>query len=153
MDKQIANVGHNCCTEKWLAAPDDCEYVKAPFPTNADRFAATEVTKRLNTQWFTRTGFVLQLIAAGWHHKSPEQLRELADRVGRERIMVVHGTADRMVTFPHGEKLLECLGGEQGGVTKHFIEGQSHVIPMEMRTEFNGWIEQMVDKCETLNKS
>lgn len=34
---------------------------------------------------------MLQAIAAGWHHKSAEQLKEIGDKVGRERIMVLHG--------------------------------------------------------------
>jgi hypothetical protein len=31
---------------------------------------------------------MLQAIAAGWHYKSPAQLKELGDKVGRERISV-----------------------------------------------------------------
>lgn len=37
-------------------------------------------------------------------------MEELGDRVGRERIQVVHGTLDRMITPPHGDLLFEGLG-------------------------------------------
>jgi len=93
-----------------------------------------------------------QAIAAGWHHKSAAQLKELADGVGRERIMLVHGTEDRMITFPHGQTLLRELGGEEGGVTKHFEEGQGHVVPIEMREAFREWVEEMVEKGRKLNE-
>lgn len=153
IDQQLAEVKRNCYSLKWLAEPDEAEYVKEPFPTNGDRFAAMEVKKRNTPEWFTRVGFLLQLIAAGWHHKSPQQLKELGDKIGRERIMVVHGTIDGMISFPHGEKLLELLGGEEGGVTKKFIEGQSHVTPIELRKDFNGWVEAMIEKTEGMNKA
>ena len=153
LDQQLANVKQNCYTLKWLAEPDASEFSKEPFPTNGDRFAAMELTKRSQSEWFTRTGFLLQLIAAGWHHKSPQQLKELGDKVGRERILVVHGTKDGMISFPHAEKMLDFLGGEESGVTKKFIEGQSHVVPVELRKEFNGWIEDMIERVDKLNAS
>lgn len=57
-----------------------------------------------------------------------------------------------MITFPHGEDLLRGLGGEKAGITKHFIEGQGHVVPIELRKEFNGWIQDHVEKAEALSK-
>ena len=65
--------------------------------------------------------------------------------------MVIHGGIDRMITFPHGEALLEALGGEAGGVTKHFEPGQAHVVPIEMRKVFNGWVEELVLKTRELD--
>lgn len=61
----------------------------AQFSTNYERFAAAELTKRLDPKSFKTLGFLLQAIAAGWHHKSPAQLKELGDKVGRERIAVM----------------------------------------------------------------
>jgi hypothetical protein len=98
-------------------------------------------------------GFILQLIAAGWHNKTPAQLRELSDKVGPERIMVIHGTRDRMVSFPHGEELLAGLGGEEAGISKIFIDGQGHVIPIEMRHEFNGWVKSMIHKTIEMDEN
>lgn len=83
------------------------EYKK--FATNYERWASQELTKKLDKEAFGKKGFMLQAIAAGWHHKSPEQLKKLGDEVGRERIVVVHGEEDRMISVPHGRKLIEYL--------------------------------------------
>lgn len=72
--------------------------------------------------------------------------------MGRERILVVHGTEDRMITFPHGETLLRELGGEEGGVTKAFFVGQAHVVPIEKRKEFHALIEGMVRKTREMKE-
>ncbi|CAD0014355.1 unnamed protein product, partial [Aureobasidium pullulans] len=151
LDDQLAHVKHNIYTEAFLDAPDCLEYKVEPFPTNGDRFAAQEVAKRQMPQYFNRTGFMAQAIAAGWHHKTDVQLEEIGDKVGRERILVLHGTKDRMITFPHAEMLLKGLGGEEGGVRKAFFDGQGHVVPIELRQDFNKLIEEMVEKGQTLS--
>lgn len=79
------------------------------FSSNYARFAAQEITKQRDTEGFTKHGFLLQVVAAGWHHKSAAQLRDLGDRVGRERIFVLHGTVDKIISIPHGRKLIEYL--------------------------------------------
>lgn len=151
LDKQVARAKANLYPESWLNLPDEePEPVVKAFPTNGDRFAAGEIRKRTNPGVFTRTGFMAQAIAAGWHHKSAAQLKELGDTIGRERIMVLHGTEDRMITFPHGEVLLRELGGEGKGVTKAFYEGKGHHIPAEGRWEFNRRVQEMVEKTEKL---
>lgn len=98
LDNQIAKVKKDCYSAEWLAAPDEMqewdEVVAKPFPTNGDRFAAGELTKRLSPGLFTTKGFILQLYSAGFHHKSAKQLKRLGDLVGRERILVYHGTKD-----------------------------------------------------------
>jgi len=43
------------------------------------------------------------------------QLAQLADAVGWERILVVHGTVDRIITYPHAEVLVKKLGLEESG--------------------------------------
>ena len=58
-----------------------------------------------------------------------------------------------MVTFPHGQTLFRELGGEGSAVTKHFVEGQAHVLGAEMREETNAWIEELVARAEELNGS
>ncbi|KAF1934908.1 alpha/beta-hydrolase [Clathrospora elynae] len=168
---QIEGVKNNLYTQSWLDSPDTLEYVKQAFPTNGDRFAANELWKRQHPEYFEKPGFMLQAIAAGWHHKSPEQLQQIAETVGKRRIMVVHGTADKMLTFPLGVVLwrgLErgegvtgkenWLGVEEeedvwaeGEVEKHFVKGQGHVLPAEMRKEFQRWIEELVERGVRLN--
>ncbi|KAF2680385.1 alpha/beta hydrolase-like protein [Lentithecium fluviatile CBS 122367] len=173
IDRQIAAVKHNLYTEAWLSGPDTLEHVSTPFPTNGDRFAANELWKRTHPDYFQKAGFILQAIAAGWHYKSPADLLKLSTAVGKRRIMVVHGTRDRMITFPHGVVLwrgLErgegktgrerWLGMEEepdvwveGEVEKRFVRELGHVIPIEMREEFRAWVEGLVGRGEELNRT
>lgn len=153
IDIQLANIKHNLYTEEWLRKPDECEsesVVKA-FPSNGDRMAASELRKRRDTTRFVRHGFMAQAIAAGWHRKSAAQLKEIGDRVGRERIMVVHGGQDRMIPYPHAPVMLEGLGGRDSLGAVHLIMDQGHVIPVELRKEFHGWVEEIIAKGEALN--
>lgn len=151
VDTQLNNVAYNLFTDEWLPVPDELEYTKDPFPTNRDRVMASELKKRLDPNTMTFLSFTSQAMAAGWHHKSPEQLRLLADQIGRDRIMVVHGGKDRMISFANGEALLEGLGGEKSGITVKFDMDMGHVFPIERRTEFHAWVEELVQKAEKLN--
>ncbi|KAF2637164.1 alpha/beta hydrolase-like protein [Massarina eburnea CBS 473.64] len=173
LDAQIASVKANLYSQDYLSKPDDLPHVKAPFPTAGDRFAASELWKRSQPTYFTAKGFTLQAAAAWLHHKSPAQLHTLAQNVGKRRIMVVHGTQDKMLTFPHGVVVwrgLEkgegktgkenWLGWEdepdvwvEGEVEKRFVRGQGHVVPVEMRGEFMGWVEALVKRGQELNES
>jgi predicted esterase len=98
-------------------------------------------------------------------------LAEIASKVGKSRIMVVHGTEDKMIHFSHGVVLwrgLEKGEGvtgkenwlgieeeadvwEKGEVEKHFVKGQGHVLPAEMREEFNEWLESLIERGIRLN--
>jgi pimeloyl-ACP methyl ester carboxylesterase len=151
LDAQVAMIKYNLFSPEWLERPDESEFVKEAFPTNGDRIAAGEVAKRLDTVNYTRTGFISQALAAGWHYKSPEQLASLSDQVGRERIMVIHGGIDRMITFPHVHVLIKGLGGEDSDITIKLEPGQGHVLPIEMRKTFNGWVEDLIEKAEKLS--
>lgn len=153
IDDQIAKVKADCYSSEWLSRPDETESVVQPFPTNGDRFAAGEIYKRTTPGVFDKKGFLCQLYAAGFHHKSAAQLKKLGDVVGRERILVLHGTADQMINFIHGEMLLRELGGEESGVTKSFHEGLGHVAPFELRKEFGKLIEERVEKTEGMAKA
>lgn len=100
LDVQITYAKSLLYSPDFPTQPDKVEHVVQPFPTAGDRFAAGEIAKRKDPSQFTRAGFISQALAAGWHHKSPEQLKSIADDVGRPRIAVVHGTLDRMITVP-----------------------------------------------------
>ena len=152
LDAQIAKVKEDCYSAEWLAKPDETEYEVQAFPTNGDRFAAGEISKRLAPGVFTRHGFLCQLYAAGFHHKSAAQLEQLGDVVGRERIFVFHGTRDQMINFIHGEMLLKELGGEERGITKVFKEGCGHVAPFELRREFKTMIADRIEKTRGMSK-
>ena len=101
---------------------------------------------------YTRKGFLCQIVAAAYHHKSAKQLKDLGDKLGRERILVAHGTLDKMITVPHGEVLCEELGGEEQGVTKVIVPGKGHALPMEWRKEFTKLISGFVEKTEKIGK-
>ena len=117
------------------------------FDNNYGRFVAQELAKRLDGDLFTTKGFLLQLLAAGWHHKSPEQLRALGDRVGRERILVMHGTADGMISTPHGRRLIQML---QPGVGL-IVEGMGHVPIMERWEWYNNLLAERFALGEKLD--
>jgi hypothetical protein len=167
LDRSIPDASRSLFPDPWLDSPDDCTLPTAstpsiilpappagtylPFLTNYHRFAAQELSKRLNTVEFTLKGFILQAVAAGYHYKSAAQLKELGDRVGRERIVVMHGTRDNMISFRHGEVLMRELDGE--GITKYIKEGSGHVLPLELAVWLNGVVEAMVEKCEGIGKA
>jgi len=153
LDVQIAKVKRDCYNPEWLAKPDETEFVVQPFPTNGDRFAAQEISKRLAPGVLTPRGFLPQLYAAGFHHKSPADIKKMGDLVGRERILVYHGTGDHMVDFIHGKMMLEDLGGEESGVTKSFHDGVGHVGPFEQRKKFAEIIAERIEKTTALNNA
>ncbi|KAK7961714.1 alpha/beta-hydrolase [Apiospora aurea] len=117
------------------------------FRTNYERFAAQEIHKSRDAEGYTKKGFLLQLVAAGFHWKSPKQLKELADRVGRERILVVHGVEDDMIPVPHGRKLIEYLEPAEG----HIVEGMGHAPIMEKTEWIHGVLEQRIAVGEKLS--
>lgn len=60
--------------------------------------------------------------------------------------MVLHGTEDKMITVPHGRKLIEML--QPGvGVIK---EGTGHVFMLEECKWHNEMVESMIKKGEGL---
>jgi len=118
------------------------------FSTNYSRAAALELTKRLDTTAFTRQGFMLQAIAAGWHHKSADQLAEIGDKVGRERILVIHGTNDNTITVPHGRRLIELLNPGVGVIR----DGMGHVPMIEEEEWCHGVLVDMFEKVGRLEK-
>ncbi|KAI9703600.1 MAG: hypothetical protein M1836_007370 [Candelina mexicana] len=152
IDVQLANTKATLFSQAWADAPD-AEPIVGGFPTNGDRFAGQELKKRQDKEGFTRKGFLLQVICAGWHYKGTEQLKQLGDQVGRERIQIIHGALDRMITVAHAEVLDRELGRENNGITKTIFEDAGHYLPMEKRNEFRALIEAMVEKTEALNKN
>lgn len=125
-------------TPKCGPAPGDGEYKR--FDNNFQRFQAQELAKRRDKGSFTKTGFLCQLVAAGWHRKTPEQLRSMADRVGRERILVMHGTGDNMIAVNNGQRLIDII--EPG--TALIVEGMGHAPVMERAKWFNGYMEERI---------
>ncbi|KAK4033110.1 hypothetical protein C8A01DRAFT_40432 [Parachaetomium inaequale] len=164
VDRSVSDTARQIFSHAWLTQPDDVHlpdpattpnchglaqggpYLK--FDTNAQRFVAQEMHKRLDPSGrFTVKGFMLQLVAAGWHHKSAAQLSEMADAVGRERILVMHGTEDGMISPPHGRKLIEYVRPAKGLV----VEGMGHAPLVERWEWFNGVVEEQCRVGEGLD--
>lgn len=166
LEESVRGAARNTFPPAYLPAPDTihlpepsaAQRIRPPqgggayghFDTNYARFVAGEMHKRLDSKRFTTKGFMLQLIAAGWHNKSPAQLKAIGDQVGRERILVLHGTADRMISVPHGYKLREHLGGDESGLTTVIRDGMGHVPPLECTEWFHELIEERIRKGEAL---
>jgi pimeloyl-ACP methyl ester carboxylesterase len=162
LDRSVTDAARMLFSDSWLDAPDDTIVPDASTPnavlpssgkyarftTNYERFAAQELTKRLDLEGFQKKGFMMQAIAAGWHHKSAEQLKEIGDKVGRDRILVMHGTTDNMITVPHGRKLIKMLEPGVGEI----VEGTGHVFMLEKWKWHNEMIEKMVETGLRLNK-
>lgn len=130
----------------WLSEPDP----DGLFPTNGDRFAAQELKKRQDTNGFSRKGFICQALAAVSHKKSVAQLRQIAEKIGKDRIQIMHGTIDNLITIQHADILYEGLGGEKAGVTKTIFPGRGHYLPFEERAELKKLIEALVTKTESM---
>jgi pimeloyl-ACP methyl ester carboxylesterase len=156
LDRSLTDAALMLFSTIWLDSPDDTivptsstpgvimpahGYYKS-FSTNFERFAAQELKKRNDPEQFGKKGFMLQAIAAGWHYKSPEQLKEMGDKVGRERISVVHGTSDRMISVPHGKKLIAWLDPGKGEI----VEGKGHVFMLEEWRWHNNLIREGVER-------
>jgi pimeloyl-ACP methyl ester carboxylesterase len=144
IDVQLDETARRLMSSEFLALPDtDHPDPKLNYPTKRDRFAAGELQKRMDKDGFTRKGFILQAIAAGWHSKSPAQIKDIGDKVDRERICIMHCTGDRMITFHH-YKLLEKELGE--GVEGKVWEGKGHALLWEVEDEFNKAVEDFIVK-------
>lgn len=151
----LVDTARRLFADEWLARPDDEACLPAPgatprcgpapgggaygrFASNFQRFQAQELAKRRVDGAFTLRGFLCQLVAAGWHDKSDEQLRRMGDAVGRARIMVVHGTADRMLAVDNGRALAAAL---QPG-TALIVDGMGHAPIMDRAPWFNALLEE-----------
>lgn len=148
IDTQLEEISHRLFSTRFLEHVDtENEDPKLNFPTVRDRFAAAELSKRMDKEGFTRLGFISQAIAAGWHHKSKEHIREMVDKVGGNRICILHGTGDGMLVYRHFELFKEDIG-EDEGVDYKVWEGAGHVLGWEHEVEFNQYIEQALQRIE-----
>ncbi|KAI0517096.1 Alpha/Beta hydrolase protein [Xylaria bambusicola] len=162
LDRTITYTAEVLFPKDWLAGPDDTTLPDETVPrchppvggwpyrrfaSNYARFAAQEVAKQRDREGFTRPGFLLQTIAAGWHHKSETQLREIGDKVGRQRILVLHGTDDGIISIPHGRKLIEYLQPGKGLI----VDGMGHAPIVERTVWFNELLAEMCSTGELLS--
>ncbi|KAH7156541.1 Alpha/Beta hydrolase protein [Dactylonectria macrodidyma] len=155
-EQTITDTALKLFTPEWLAAPDG-EDVPVPgktarcrppppeagpvygaFGSNFQRYQAQELAKRRDLAAFSTAGMVSQMLAVGWHDKTDDQLRAMADAVGRERILVMHGTRDNLISLPNGQRLVDVI---QPGVGL-IVEGMGHSPPMERFKWLNELLEE-----------
>lgn len=152
-DLQLGEIAYRLFSKEFLAQPDtEHSDPKLNFPTNRDRFAAAELEKRRDKEGFTKKGFILQAIAAGWHHKDAEQLQQMVQKVGAQRICVMHGTVDQMLVYKHFEIMKQDMG-ENSGVDFQTWEGSGHVLAWENNMQFNEAIEKVIARTKELTAS
>ncbi|KAJ6782186.1 hypothetical protein PWT90_03618 [Aphanocladium album] len=120
---------------------DSGEYRR--FGSNYQRYQAEEATKHMPPNVFSLQGLLCQLAAVVGHRKSASQLRDMADRVGRDRILVVHGAHDRMIGAVNGEKLIRMIKPAVGLI----IDGMGHAPIMERTEWFNELLETRLAAC------
>ncbi|KAH8656739.1 Alpha/Beta hydrolase protein [Ilyonectria robusta] len=162
IDRIIVDTAGQNFTSSWLSAPDDVHLPAAATPkcmlppngaygkfdTNFQRFSAQELVKRQDQERFGKAGLMLQVVAVGFHRKTRAQLKEMADRVGRERILVVHGTEDHVIPAPHGQKLIEYIEPSVGIMA----EGLGHGLIGERWAWINGLLEERFAVGEKLGR-
>ena len=151
LDAIISDIRNNYFSPGFLAAPD----MDGILPTNADRFAAEELRKRQDRNGFTRKGFLCQGLAANGHRMSPGKLTELANRLGRGRIVVCHGEADKMIPVLHAEVLFQGLNNERGEgevdeVRKQIWPDLGHGLLLEGAEALRRLVEETIRKTEAM---
>ncbi|KAH7018379.1 Alpha/Beta hydrolase protein [Microdochium trichocladiopsis] len=120
------------------------------FQTNYERCAAQDVLRREMppySEQFSRFGFWAQMFGAGTHRKTKEQLQELADKVGRERIWIVHGDRDAMIDVSHGRRLVDAIQPAYWSIEK----GLGHGPIVERTAWFNGLLAERCQVGEALS--
>ncbi|RCI07990.1 hypothetical protein L249_7836 [Ophiocordyceps polyrhachis-furcata BCC 54312] len=163
-ENAILDMSRRVFCEKWLAAPDDSplpsptstplcrppvssstkEYGR--FDSNFQRFQAQELVKRRDAN-FTRLGYLCQGIAAVWHYKSNQQLRSMADAVGRRRIMAIHGRDDHVIDVRYGLALQKAVEP----AVCHVVEGVGHAPCVESEAWFNRVLEENLEAWNQLD--
>ena len=152
IDAQMDDFCAGLFAQQYLEQPDteaDEQLTGGPdggnFPSVRDRICAVELQQREGSAGFGLKGLMLQMGAAAMHHKSQGQLQEILARIGRDRIAICHGTADKAIEFHHGELLRDEVGQ---GVEFKVWEGAGHVLFWEQEAEFNSWLQGRIREAE-----
>ncbi|KAI9147286.1 alpha beta hydrolase fold family [Paramyrothecium foliicola] len=158
LETDIEDTAKGCFPHMWLESPDEASVphegsarCAVPnggyklFDNNYARFAAQEILKN-EKRHFTRTGFWMQVMAASRHNMSATQLGHIADQIGRDRIMVIHGDDDQMMDPRLANTLIKGLQPAKS----HMIAGLGHAPIMQKSAWFNETLEQHIRDGERL---
>ncbi|PHH89800.1 hypothetical protein CDD83_5232 [Cordyceps sp. RAO-2017] len=117
------------------------------FRSNFQRLQAEVLTMRRDGVSFSSAGYLGQIVAVLRHRKSRDQLRVMADAVGRRRILVVHGTRDSLIPVHNGEALIDVLEPAVGVI----VEGLGHAPLIERTQWFNELLEEHFEASAKLD--
>ncbi|KJZ78158.1 hypothetical protein HIM_02196 [Hirsutella minnesotensis 3608] len=169
LEQAVEDTAHRIFVPEWLAAPDEAVLPEAGvtpmcgppsdadggggggeyrrFDSNFQRFQAQELVKRRDGHSFTVRGYLCQILAAGGHRKSDAQLLNMADAVGRDRILVMHGTRDVIIDVKNAHKLISVLKPAHAVIE----EGMGHAPIMERSSWFNKLMEERFEAWYNLS--
>lgn len=123
------------------------------FAAITDQYALEELIKRQDRRSFTRKRFTLQNLAARGHRKTPEQIGDLAEKVGRGRILVCHGGGNQIgeVRLANSLVLQMNAGVAEDGESVRLVafEGSGHVLAMEQCREVKKETQRFVGRTNT----
>jgi len=91
-DTIIASARTGLFSPQFLNSPD----IDDVFATNTDRYAVDELAKRHNCLSFMQKSFILQALAAEGDRKTPAQIGDLLNKVGRGKLLC-YGGGDQVV--------------------------------------------------------
>lgn len=94
--------------------PSSGDYVY--FDSDLQRMQAWEMFKRRDGDCVYPGGQACQVGAVVSHRLSDARLRIMADAVGRERIFIVHGTSDRLLSVENERHLFDVMKPADGFV-------------------------------------
>ncbi|KAH6951161.1 hypothetical protein BKA56DRAFT_505791 [Ilyonectria sp. MPI-CAGE-AT-0026] len=83
-------------------------------------------------------GVMLQGTTNGRHYKSEVQLKEMANQIGRERILIIYGTDDKTIPVSQGRKLIKYIEPAMGII----LEGMGHGLIGERSAWVTGLLEE-----------
>ncbi len=86
-DTIIASARTCLSSPQFLNSPD----IDEVFATNTDRYAVDELAKRQNCLSFMQKSFILQALAAEGDRKTPAQIGDLLNKVGRGSLLCYSG--------------------------------------------------------------
>lgn len=140
---------------EYANAPDAREETNEGLPlfdTRGDRYTAEMTHMHQSPEAYTHSAWFRQALAVPGWQMTADDLKQLGDSVGRNRIMVIHGSDDKALAPVHADELVKGLGGAgEGGVKLVMLDGCGHIPPLERQSEFAQLIADFVNETRALS--
>jgi pimeloyl-ACP methyl ester carboxylesterase len=113
----------------------ETSHVYLKFDNNYARYAAQELTKQNDPLFMAADKWAVlgHFLASSTHYLSDARLVQLADAVGRDRILVLHASEDNMIPSRYGAHLMAVLRPGRAVMR----QGSGHVPKLERARWFN----------------